>query len=337
MKEPTIKDVAKRAGVSIGTVSRIINGARNVKKSNLEKIEKAIKELGYRPNQAAKNLKSNKSYIIGIIVPNLFDNFYVNLITRVEQALTSMGYLLVVLSSHNDVELEKKNINFLWEKCVEGIMIISTGQNEDLLWRIYENGTHVIFIDRPPRKNVFSSVYTDKQIAARKATNLLVKYGHKKIAFVTGMRNLISNEQRFNGYISAMYESQIPINNNYIWFGDFNPKTGMDFMEWYVKQDNDSKPTAILSGSVMITYGILLAAKQYGIKIPDDLSLISYGNILFDKLIEPRITYIQEFIEEIGDASVELIMEKIQNPNAHERQLIMEGELIENDSIKHIE
>jgi len=337
MKEPTIKDVAKRAGVSIGTVSRILNGAKNVKKSNLEKIQKAIEELGYRPNQAAKSLKSNKSHIIGIIVPNLFDDFYVNVITKVEQVLTSKGYLLVVLSSHNDEELERENINFLWEKRVDGIMVISTGQNEDLLWKIYESGTQVVFIDRKPRKNIFSSVYTDKQIAAKKATDLFIRYGHKKIALVTGMKKLISNEQRFNGYISTLYDNGIPINNDYIWFGDFAPKTGIEFMEWYVKQDSDNRPTAILSGSAMITYEILLGAKQYGIRIPDDISLISYGNFLFDKLIEPRITYISEFAEEIGEAAVELVLDKIQNPSAHERQVVMEGELIENDSVKHIE
>ncbi len=336
MKEPTIKDVAERAGVSIGTVSRVINGAVNVKKQNLTRILEAIDELNFRPNQYAKGLKSNKSNIIGIIVPNLVDEFYVNLINQIEQAMTREGYLLVFLSSRDSSELECKYINYLWDKRVDGIMITSTGQNEDLLEKIHQSGTPVVFVDRKPQNNGFNSVYADKKGAAELATSYLIQKGHQRIALVTGSKLLTTNIARFNGYTKTMFDHQLPINNNYIWFGEFTQKFGYEFIEWYMKQPAEVKPTAIIAGSSVITYGCLLAAKQFGIRIPEDLSLISYGNISYDKLITPRLTYIQQMVEDIGKASAQLMIEKLNDEASYPRQIIMQPDLVIHDSVKEL-
>lgn len=336
MKDPTISDVAERAGVSIGTVSRVINGAVNVKKQNMERIQEAIKELNFRPNQYAKNLKSNKSNIVGIIVPNLVDEFYINLINQIEQTMTLEGYLLVVFSSRDSSELEHKYINYLWEKRVDGILITSSGQNEDLLQKIMHTGTAVVFVDRKPQANIFDTVYADKQNSARIATSHLIQNGHKRIALVTGPKSLSTNVDRFNGYTRTMYDNELPINNRYIWFGEFNTKCGLEFMKWYVRQDPDERPTAIICGSQMITYGCLLAAKEYGIRIPDEMSIVSYGNVGYEKLIAPQLTYIQQMDAEISKASAQLLIDKLNNRNDYPRQIVMKPEIIIQDSVKNL-
>jgi LacI family transcriptional regulator len=133
-----------------------------------------------------------------------------------------------------------------------------------------------------------------------------------------------------------MYDHQLPINNDYIWFGEFSQQCGIDFIEWYVKQDSEKKPTAVISGSSIITYGIMLGAKQYGIRIPEDLSLVSYGNIGYEKLIEPQITYIQQMAEEISMSSAKMIIEKINNPNNHIKQIVLKPGLIINNSVRDL-
>lgn len=336
MGEVTIKEVARRAGVSVGTVSRVINGAQNIKLSNLRKVEQAITELNFRPNQYAQGLKSNKSNIIGIIVPNLINEFFLNISKGIEQLAISQGYLAVVLDSEGNPELERKYIEFLWEKRVDGIVITTEGGNEDLLVKIRDSGTPVIFVDRKPQAHLFDTVYMDKYGATKLAMNYLIERGHNRIAFVTGRRDLSTNTDRFNGYIEALYSHDIPIRNEYIHFGTFSKECGLVFMDWYASLSPETRPTAVMSGSAIITYGILCGAKRQGVGIPDDLSLISFGSLSMEELLPNRITYIEEMKAEVSEITAELIMERIHNPFEHVKQMVLTSKIVPHDTVKDL-
>lgn len=336
MGEVTIKEVAKKAGVSIGTVSRVINGAKDVKEKNRIKVEAAIEELNFRPNHYAKNLKSNKSNLIGIIVPDLTDEFFLFLTNGIEQAATHEGYLVVVLTSKGNAELEKKYIEFLWEKRVDGIVITSAGGNEDILLPIRDKGTPVVFVDRKPQSHLFDSVYVDKRHGAYLATSYLIECGHRKIALATGPKELVTNADRFSGFIQALYDHNIPIQNEYIRFGSFTEESGLEFMHWFTSLSVEERPTAVLSGSTVITYGCLYGAIRLGVSIPDDLSMISYGSLGMEELINPKITYIHQMSTEVSEITSKLILEKIKTPLSHAQQTVLTPHIVVRDSVKRL-
>jgi len=337
LKEATIKDVAEQAKVSVGTVSRVINGAINIKEENRVKVEKAIRELGFRPNQYAKGLKNNKSNIIGIIVPNLLDEFYRYIVQKIEEIASGQGYLPVLLNSRDDIAAERRYIEFLWEKRADGIAIVASGnQNEDILLSMRQAGTAVIFIDRRPTNPVFDAVYADKKGAALVATNYFVRLGHQKIAMATGHRGLISSEDRFEGYVRALYDNNIQIQNTYIQFGSFSEDFGVYLANWWQGLPPEERPTAILLGSAIITYGFLCGAKQLGIRIPEDVSIISYGNIGLDFLVEPKITYMQQLSMQIAETAANLLFDRLKAPVHPTKQVALPVNLIEQATVQDL-
>jgi LacI family transcriptional regulator len=299
-------------------------------------VEKAIEELSFRPNHYAKNLESNKSNMIGIIVPNLTDEFYLYLTNVIEQNAAREGYLVVILTSKDNSELERKYIEFLYDKRVDGIVLTSAGGNEDILLPIRDSGTPVVFVDRKPQIYPFDSIYVDKKRGAYLATAHLIECGHRKIALVTGPKGLVTNVDRFNGFVQAMYDHNIPIQNDYIRFGTFSEEFGLEFMQWFTSLSPEERPTAVLSGSTVITYGCLYGAARSGISIPDDLSMISYGNLGFEELINPKITYIYQMSAEVSEAVSTLILEKIKDPMGLAHQTVLTPHLVLRNSVINI-
>ena len=336
MEEVTIKDVANKAGVSIGTVSRVINGAGDIKEKNRVKVEEAIKALNFRPNQYAQGLKNNKSKIIGLIIPVIRSDWGMNILSKLQQVAAEKGYIVVALDSKANREVERECINFLWEKRVEGIVIITTGENEDLLLSIRDKGTAVVCVDGKPKSILLDAVYSDKWQGTYEAVSYLIRCGHKKIALVTGKQDMQPNVDRFNSYMQACYDHNIPIQNEYIRFGEFTKEYGVEFIKWFVGMPPENRPTAVITGPSVITYGCLSAAKQFGISIPDDLSLISYGEISMEEIITPRLTYCQQLFEDVSRIATEMIIENIENPKRLPSQVVLTPQLIIHDSVKKI-
>lgn len=337
MKESTIKDVAKHAGVSVGTVSRVINGATNVKKANLVKVNEAIQELGFRPNQYAKGLKSNKSDIIGIIVPNLADEFYRYSISQIEEIATEQGYLPVVLNSRGDSAAERRYLEFLWDKRANGIALVACGdENEDIMLVMRNSSMPIVFFDRRPANHVFDAVYVDKKEGAYIATNYFANKGHQKIALITGPKSIISSYDRFEGYVQALFDHNIQLQNNFVRFGSFTEQFGVETASWWYSLEPGERPTALLLSSVVITYGFLCGAKKLGISIPEDVSIISYGNVGFDQLIVPKLTYLKQRNETIAKTTAGLIFERLHSPMDHTKQVVIATELVEQDSVRDL-
>ncbi len=330
----TIKDVARHANVSIATVSRVVNGAPSVKKQLKEKVEQSIRELNFTPNQLARGLKCNETKTIGVIIPDMSNPFFMKIISEIEKVIGEKGYVVLIVSTRDWEQKELDSINLMVNKSVDGIVITSTGQNEEMLAGLAEKGFPVVLMDRRPKRPFFDSVYVDKVKAMKTMNSYLFEKGHKRIALVTGPKELPSNKDRLTGYIESYFEQNLLADKELIKNGTFTEEFGSQAFEEIIGNLKDV--TAIVSGSARITDGILKKAKEMRVSIPGELSVISLGDIINSELIEPRLTYFEAMPAQIGRTAGQLLLERINNPDGKVKEVVFDSDLVEGKSVKTI-
>lgn len=331
MAGSTIKDVAKKAGVSIATVSRVINKADNVNPDLRQKVLEAISKLDYKPNRVARGLKSNTTNTIGIIISDISNPFFMKIAKEIENIVQEKDYTLILGSTDDNPKKELEYIKLLHEKRVDGLVISSTGENEDYLKEIQESGVPVVFIDRRPLENNFDSIYVDKVTTTYKMVKYLFEHYHRRIALVTGPREIITNYDRYVGYTKAFYEFNLEIDNNLLQFGHFTAVFGGKVLKYLLSLEK--RPTAIISGSSLITKGILIQAQKDNLKIPDDFSIITFGNIAMNELITPKMIYADPKIHVIGKNAGEILLDRFSNLKKDLEEIKLEAEIVTGDSV----
>lgn len=333
MANITIKDVAEKAGVSTATVSRVINKADNVNSKLRQKVIDVIEELDYKPNQLARSLKSSVTNTIAFISSDISNPFFIKIAKKVEEDIRNHNYTIVIGSTEDDPEAELKYLKLLYEKRVDGIVISSTGENEDYLKKLSRK-MPVICIDRRPETHKLNSVYVDKEKATYEAVNYLAKKNHKKIALVTGSKDIITNYDRYLGYIKGIYENNIELNSDYLNFGKFSFNFGKEALIDLLNLED--QPTAVIAGNSFIAAGILLKAKELKLSIPNDLSLLSFGNISNSQLISPQLTFIDEKVDKIGEKASELLLSNLKNKKSEIREVKIKTKINNGDSVAQL-
>lgn len=328
----TIKDVAKEAGVSVATVSRVINNVPNVNSEMKIQVEKAIEYLDYKPNQLAKGLKNNVTNTIGIVVPDISDPFIMSVTRVVEKIVRAEGYTLLMVSTDGDEEKEKECIDMMCSKCVDGLIIAPVSNHIELILKSL--ACPIVVFDRNTLNRIYDTVYVDKEKAMYFAVDYLIKKGHTNIAMVSGDKKLSTNFERYNGYLRAHFENnQVAMKEN-LMFGNFTRSYGMEAFEKLVSRKNP--PTSIITGSATLTEGVLIQAKKRGIRIPEDISLVSFGALSLQSLIEPEVTHSKELQNEVGKCIGEMMLSRLKQPNLPIRLNILESSIIEGNSVKKI-
>lgn len=326
----TIKDVALQAGVSIATVSRVMNNADNVGEEYKIAVQKAIEELNYQPNAAARSMKKKAFRTIGVIMSDFSVPFFEKIIKQIEKTFRSKGHLVLFVNTYDNPETEKQGIQFMVEKQADVILICSTGENEDYLAHLQDQGISVIFFDRRSKNHLFPTFYVDKRKAIYRALEYLYLMEHKKIAFISGPRQLSTNYDRYMGIMDFVYEKEISSNYISYYFGTFSEEYGYSVMDELLKEKDP--PSAVIVGSAVLAAGVLLYCKEHDIDIPGQLSLISFGDFSTGKLIEPRLTYLEDMHERLGQLLVEAIQEAFDQV-LEPRQITVSSELITNESV----
>ena len=301
----TIKDVAKRAGVSIATVSRVMNNDERVGESYRAAVEAAIAELRFQPNMAARSLKKRPYRTIGVIMPDFSTPFYEQIIKRIEADFRAAGDLVLFVNTYDDPEIERRGIDFMLERQADILLVSSTGKNEDRLERARQAGVGILFVDRRPLAGDFPAVYMDKKSGMRQSLAYLEAQGHRRIAVVTGPQSLASNRDRADGTAAYLREQGRAVEDIPFYYGSFSKQYGYEAAAQLMT--DPTPPTAIIAGSAVITAGILRYCREHGIAVPRQLSLISFGDLGSGELIEPRLTYVTDEHERIG----ELLSERI--------------------------
>lgn len=331
---PKIKDVAQKAGVSVTTVSRVLNGEKYVKDDLKAKVKQAIDELGYAPSHIARSLVRKKTNLIGVIVPDLTSSFYSTILSSIEETASLNDYNLLVCNIIEDTDKELKYLNVFHEMRVDGIIIMHEKLSDEIRSFIHKLDIPIIFSSVRPVDHKFISVIIDDYEAAYDATKYLTELGHERIAFIGGdMRDVTSGQNRYVGYRNALKDQRVRMFNDYIRFGDYKTQSGYDLMKELLACE--PRPTALFAVSDDMAVGAMNCIHDHQLKVPDDISIIGFDGSQLTELVRPRLSSMEQPIQEMGKITVHTMIEIITDPASSPREdLILGHKLVVRDSCK---
>lgn len=321
---PTIKDVAKRANVSVATVSRVLNNTGYVNSETRLIVEKAIKELGYVPNELARSLFSKRSNIIGLIVPHISTYFFGELIEAIEDAVTQSGYKLMIFNSKDDMELEKKYLNVLNQYNIDGLILVANTKSAKAYMKL---NIPILTIDHIIDSSV-PSITSDNVQGGELAARKLVETGAKKIIHFRGPSDLITVVDRARGFYQVIHEHNIEA---YSFDLDFKTPD-IDDIEMFIKKHPDVD--GIFCSSDIIAFYVISVLKKLGYKIPQDVQVIGFDNIELSGVLMPKLTTIAQPIDDIGKVAMDLLNILIKKNELSVLHNVLPVQLIERETTK---
>ena len=330
---PSQSDVAKLANVSFMTVSRVINGKENVKAETRQKVLKAIEELGYYPNAAARALNNNKTDGIGIIIPHAefmtVAPYFLDLISSLEYHIDKMGYHLV-FKLPASMKSEADYSQLYMERKVDGVIVLAPSVDQWLLKKLtVDNVPSVVVYGRDEELDI-NYIDADNHNGAKEIMNYLIGLGHKRIGMVTGSTTLICGRDRISGYIEALEEHDIEVDKRLIYYGDWQPESGQRAFNYFFGLNDP--PTAVFCANDHMALGIMRSAKLNNLSIPRDLSIFGYNDIAYSGYLTPPLSTMKQPLETIGERAVEILINAIENPDRPKEKIMMKTEFIKRDS-----
>ena len=338
----TIVDVARLAEVSTSTVSNLLNGRdERMRPATRDRILNAIDELGYKPNVAARQLKTGQSSAIGLIVPSVANPFYGIFAQHVEQAALQRGYQVLLGNSQRDTDREKAYAEELWGYGVRGMIFGSSLVDFTHLFDLVERGMNVVAFDRPAQASdrlAIDSIGVDNVQAARVVTKHLLALGHRRIGFLSGPIRSVSRLDRLQGYRDVLTEAGIAPDERLIWQGTFSNSYGDARAVDRGRQGAQEllsiadPPTALFAVNDMYAFGAYAGARDLGLRIPSDISIVGFDDIALADVVEPPLTTIRQPVEGIAQAAVERLVGRLEgafeakpNHQTLPAQLILRG------------
>ncbi|MGM9924307.1 MAG: LacI family DNA-binding transcriptional regulator [Bacillus sp. (in: firmicutes)] len=325
-KKPSIKDVAKKSGVSTATVSHVINGTRYVSDEVSAMVKAAMKELNYIPNPIARSLRSHQTSLVGLIIPvkepsDTANLFFMAIAQGIESILRKKGYKLILSNSHEDKKLEQEQIEMFNAQLVDGLIIAPLGNEYDEMNVQYP----VVFIDRKPKTYQGACVLANHFQGAYEATEYLIKQGHEQIGFINGNIGLTIDRDRFEGYRKALLDNGIPYSENNVKEGSVSLDQGYSLAKELVEQKNVS---AIFIANSNLTMGAISYFQQSNTKIPDEMAIIGFDDYEWAEIINPPLSCVRQPAFAIGQKAAEVLLERIENGERKSAEYLLDTELI---------
>ena len=333
----TIKDVAKMAGVSTTTVSHVINKTRFVAKETEEAVMQAIKSLKYSPSAVARSLKVNTTKSIGMIVTTSESPYFAEIIHAVEDHCYRQGYSLFLCNTQNDPEKIKNHVEMLTKKRVDGLLVMCSEYTQHSLDVLSSfSSVPMVVMDWGP--NTDTDIIEDNSFTGGYlATKHLIDCGHKAIGLIAGELDKTTARTRYEGFVKAMNETNLPIHENWIMEGFFEPEDGYECMNKILAQD--SLPTAVFCCNDVMALGAISAITEKGLRVPDDISIIGYDNIHSSRFYAPPLTTIHQSKSRLGAQAVNLLFERIankDNDNHEKHRIAIHPELVIRKSVRNL-
>ena len=308
----TIREVAKHARVSVGTVSNVLSESDKVRPELRKRVETAMLELDYSPNQIARSLKTRTTKTLGTIVSDITNPFFPLMIRGAEDAAMERGYLLITLNTDDHVERERRALTVLRARKVDGVLIVMAPDDGEAthIATALEQGTAMVCLDRMPRGIDVDAVSVNNRKGARMCMQHLVSRGHRRIGMLTGTPSLNNAQERLEGYLEFMLENgclEIP---SLIRNGDFRFESGYRMAKEMLLEAEP--PTAIFAANAMMGFGALKAMHELGLRCPDDVSLAVFDDTPFGDVIRPQLTVVAQPAYELGRRGAELLIDRIE-------------------------
>lgn len=328
-KQIRLSDIAQKLNVSTVTVSKALRGHPDISPETTKIIRKIADDLGYSPNLLARNLSSRRSNMIGVVIPKIAHHFFSSIIEHIYDFAFENNYEIILTVSQENAERQMKHIQTLLSMRVDG-MIISISQDTkdiEIFELIKSRGVPLVFIDRIPDLEGVNKVRIDDYSGAKMAIEHAIGLGYKNIANFTGSLDINISRERLRGYKDALLEHGININPEWVIIGDFSEKGGYDsLMKLYQK---NSLPDLIFTVTYPVALGVYEAAKELGLRIPDDIDIICFGNSVTQNFLSPPLSCVDQPTKEIADNSMQLLLENIDNREEFEpKHVVIDTELV---------
>jgi DNA-binding LacI/PurR family transcriptional regulator len=311
----TIKEVAREAGVSVATVSRVLNGKDRVREETRIRVKSAIKKLNFKPDQIAVSLSNSKSMSVGLLVPNMRNEYWALLSQAIEERLWEHGYTLLLSTTNNIIDREIANVNFLLNRKIDGLIF---GKNLPANIAHYQDVINSIMKAEIPVVSFESGVLgqiqitSDGQAGAMEAVQHLINLGHKDIAYIGGSQLI---DERELGYRNALMLNGLSIQEELIFKGSPSYSLGKEAVEKL--QEAGKKYTAVFCWNDITALGLIKALQRLGIHVPDDIAVVGFDNISMADIYNPSLTTVEQPVKEMGTAAVDYLMNYIQNPGTN--------------------
>lgn len=330
----TLNDIAERAGVSVSTVSRVLNkkaGKYRISADTEERIIKTARDLKYRPNQIARGLRLKKTNTLGLIAPDVSNPFFAHIIKRVQNVAHGMGYSLIVCNTDENLDQEIEHVNLLYRNRVDGLIAMPVGQEYAHFYEWLEKGRPLVLLDRCFDEIDAGMVVVDNYTGAYEAVEYLIGYGHARIAFIQGLPGTYTNNARLKGYRDALQAHGLAPDADLVVGSDFRQENG--YMEMKLLLSLDEPPTAIFASSDLITLGALQAIYEEGLSIPEDISLLMFDDFDFAPYLKCPLTAVRQPKELMGEMAVKMLVEDLKNPKAGGKRIVLKPKLVVRNSV----
>lgn len=335
---PTIKEVARRAGVSVGTVSNVLSKLPTVSPDLRKRVERAISQMQYRPNQVARSLKKQTTQTLGLVITDIANPFFPGIVRGAEDEAAARGYMLSIFNTDDRADKEARVLETLEGRRVDGVMLVPALQPHDFsaLRRLLEGGTPLLLIDREidsPELQAFpiDSVIVDNRAGVQIGIAQMLERGARRIAYIGGPQGLYISRERLFGYEAALFQAKLPKDPALIWHGDFREDTAYRVvMENYLR----TRPDGVFIANMLMSFGVVRAFEELGVKIPAETQVVTFDHFPLLDSFHPRLSAIAQPMYEIGRQAVRTMLDRLADRNGPPRKIVLPAEWKEGETTR---
>lgn len=321
-----MRDVAQRAGVSVSTVSHVVNNSRAVSSEARVQVEQAMADLGYRPNALARSLRRQKTHSLGMIVPDNANPFFAEIARGIEDYGFDRGYSIILCNSDGNLQKQAAYVELLVERRVAGILFVAAGVSTELVHDLQLQRLPLVVIDREVPGVAVDTVQTNHYQGGQLATEHLLTLGHRRIACIAAGSDLSPSAERVTGYRDTLAAHGLPNDPDLVVLGDFQFESGYRATAQLLALPQP--PTAVFACNDLMAVGCISAATALGLRVPDDLAVVGFDDIRLASFTNPPLTTIHQPKREIGRLAMEMLLARTNEPDAPPRRARLETRLV---------
>ena len=324
----TLSDVAREAGVSAKTVSRVVNKESAVDPATAARVTEVVERLGYRPNELARSLKGRRSRTIGLIISDVSNPFMASCAQAIESVAQEHGHALILCDSHANLRTEGSYVGLLMQRQVDGLLLVPAHGRDEQLKAEQQSGLPVVAFDRPAEGVQTDTVLAQNRAGTREATEHLIWHGHERIAFVGDVRHFYTARKRLEGYKEALQTANLePLHHLDAHTIELAEEATKNLLE------APDRPTALFAANILTTLGALRAIEDLGLRVPEDIALIGFDDFELAHVLRPRFTLVRQPTAELGRRAAELLFDRLGDQSPPEPQrLVLPTELVIRES-----
>ncbi len=325
---PTLKDVARRADVSVSTVSRVFNNPEKVRPDTRQRVREVADTLGYQPNRVARRLRleNGTAGLIGLVIPDIQNPFFADIVRGVEDVIHEHDYALVLSNSDEDAERQRMALNTFQTEDVDGVIVPPVSLDDPAVRKLAETSTPLVCVDRGMQNLRVDTISSANRQGAYDAVTHLIELGHERIAFIGGIGEVSTAIERREGYKAALRDHDLPVDDSLIKEGEPHRERGKAHTEALLKRRQS--PTALFTGNNLATLGALSTLNRHGIHVPREMALVGYDDIPWARALNPPPTVVDQPGYEMGNRAADLLFRRINEPERSATVVTLQPKLV---------